>query len=107
MKMRSWPPFLMAFAMLASASAPATAHDWFTDKVDARTGYSCCNNEDCHVIDEEFWWQEGKEYKVKWFDGQVYSIPANLAQPSQDKTGKAAACVYKGELRCFFIPAMF
>lgn len=93
--------YLTAFCTIANS------HEWYMDKRNPVTHYGCCDGEDCKVITEDMWWQEGKDIKVRWFDGEVYSIPANQALPSEDRMGRAAACVLYGNLRCFFLPAMF
>lgn len=93
---------LLIFALLASGQA--IAHEWFTDRYNPVTGVHCCSGADCVVIPDEAWWQEGKDIKVRWMDGKVYSMPLAQALPSEDKQGRAAACVWGGQLRCFFLP---
>ena len=95
--------YVLALALLAS---PAAAHEWFINKKSA-SGQSCCNNRDCFEIEEGDWWQEGNAYVVRWKDGLLYYIPAGEAQPSESREGKAAACVYNGKLRCFFLPIAY
>lgn len=91
---------------LALLSTPATAHEWFSSKKTS-SGSSCCNKVDCVEIEETDWWQEGNAYVVRWRDGLLYYIPAEQAQPSESKEGKAAACVWNGRLRCFFLPVAY
>lgn len=95
--------YALALALTASA---ASAHQWFTNKKTA-SGQSCCNNRDCREIEDKDWWQDGNAYSVRWSDGLVYYIPADQAQPSESREGKAAACVYNGKLRCFFVPLAY
>lgn len=96
-------PFLLIVITLIF-TWPAKAHDWFTNKSNPITHNSCCNGTDCKVIADVDWWREGDNYLVRWFDGKTYSIPATQALPSEDRTGKAAGCVWGGALRCFFLP---
>lgn len=94
------------FAIWVSGS-PAMAHEWFTNQANPVTTARCCNNSDCVVIENESWWEENGFIFVKWRNGKTYTIPANQAAPSQDKQGRAAACVWAGKLRCFFMPVNF
>lgn len=85
---------------------PAKAHEWFTDKRNPVTNALCCYGGptgDCQPVDAEDWWREGATWAVRKL-GVVYQIPANQAQPSQDHTGRAFACIMAGQLRCFFLP---
>lgn len=90
------------------ALTPAMAHEWFSGQENPVTTARCCNNSDCQPIDNEAWWEDehGIIY-VRWRNGVTYAIPANQALPSQDKEGRAAACVWAGKLRCFFMPVNF
>ncbi|WP_342360988.1 hypothetical protein [Terrarubrum flagellatum] len=98
---------LVAFLLLAVVPAGRTAaHDWYTNKKNPVTRIPCCDDLDCHVIDNGDWWRKGDLYYVRWTNGMVYSIPVEQALPSEDPDGKAAACVLEGWLRCFFVPAL-
>lgn len=92
------------FCISVAWNATAKAHEWFTQKYNPVSKVHCCSGVDCFVIAEEKWWQEGKTIKVQWFDGNTYSIPINQALPSEDRQGRAAACVWGGRLQCFFLP---
>lgn len=91
---------------LALCPAIAEAHDWFTGKKTAN-GQSCCNGLDCTEIEDKDWWQKDGAIFVRWSNGVIYAMPAGEAQPSESKEGKAAACVYNGRLRCFFLPVAY
>jgi hypothetical protein len=67
---------------------------------------SCCNGRDCWEIEDTEWWQRDGAYWVTRL-GKVYAIAAGRAQPSESKTGKAAACIHDGELLCFFVPVTY
>jgi hypothetical protein len=88
------------------ALTPAQAHEWFSGQRNPVSGYGCCNGSDCHLIETEDWWEEAGLIWVR-MAGKTWSIPADQAQPSQDKDGKAAACIWGGQLRCFFMPVNF
>lgn len=77
----------------------AQAHQWFSGKRNPVTGYGCCSGTDCHLIETEDWWEEGGLIHVRWA-GKEWTMPADQAEPSQDKEGRAAACIWNGQLRC-------
>lgn len=93
-------------AFCALTVVPSHGHEWFLNKKTA-SGQSCCNGVDCREIEDADWWQDGNAYSVRWSDGLVYYIPVDAAQPSESKDGKAAACIYNGRLRCFFVPLSY
>lgn len=99
--------FWLTLALLAGPGAkPLWAHEWFSHQRNPATGVSCCYGGptgDCQAIDENDWWREGVDYKVRQ-NGVTYSIPADQALPSQDPQGRAAACILGGRLLCFFLP---
>jgi hypothetical protein len=108
-----WPTYwlllIVAYVLICSAVIrSASAHEWFVNQANPVTAARCCNGSDCLVIENEAWWEDehGIIY-VRWKNGVTYAIPANQAQPSQDKEGKAAACVWANQLRCFFMPVNF
>lgn len=95
--------FCLAMGLFAR---PAKAHEWFTHQRNPVTGALCCYGGptgDCQAVEDEDWWRDGASWAVRK-RGVVYRIPANQAQPSQDRSGKAFACIMAGQLRCFFLP---
>lgn len=111
----SWTKGLIYGAIVATIIAlfsiaftrEARAHEWFSHQKNPVTHMPCCFGGpagDCQVIEEDQWWTKDGKIFVRWFDGNVYSIPANQALPSQDKKGKAAACILNGRFYCFFLP---
>ena len=85
---------------------PAKAHEWFSNQRNPVTGALCCYGGptgDCQAVEDDDWWREGASYAVRK-NGVVYFIPVNQAQPSQDHSGRAFACIMAGQLRCFFLP---
>lgn len=109
MKDKLIPLFLLIVAAISYLSWVQTAnsHEWFSNQVNPSTNARCCNNSDCVPIDNEDWWEENGFIFVKWRNGKTYTIPASQSAPSQDKEGRAAACVWAGRLRCFFMPVNF
>lgn len=104
-----WPLFALLFAAWAYLllQVPfAQSHEWFSGKRNPVTGYGCCSGTDCHLIETEDWWEEGGLIHVRWA-GKEWTMPADQAEPSQDKGGRAAACIWNGQLRCFFTPLNF
>lgn len=96
----------VACLVIALFASPARAHDWFTNQRNPVTGALCCYGGptgDCQAVEEDDWWRDGAAWAVRK-RGVVYRIPSNQAQPSQDRTGKAFACIMAGQLRCFFLP---
>jgi hypothetical protein len=91
-------------ALFALIASPAATHEWFSGKRNPANGMVCCNEVDCMALDDGAWRREGDLYVVRWQDGRDYSIPAREALPSQDRQGRAAACVMHGKMRCFFLP---
>jgi hypothetical protein len=82
----------------------ASAHDWFDGLRNPVTNWLCCTDGyDCHVRAEEDIWRDGADYVIRDFDGKEYRIPADQAQPTQDKQGRPAACILFGKARCVFI----
>ena len=104
-----WPLFaLLAAAWVHLLQVPfAHSHEWFTGAKNPVTNARCCDGSDCILIENEDWYEQGGLIYVKWRNGALYSIPADQAQPSQDKQGKAAACVWANQLKCFFMPLNF
>lgn len=103
MRLLMWLSLLL---VLGAGSEAVRAHDWFDGVKNPVTNQLCCYgglNGDCQPVAEENWWREGGRYFVRHGD-QTYSIPADQAQPSQDRQGRAAACILYGQLRCFFVP---
>lgn len=94
-------------AMLFLMAAAAYAHEWFTGQENPVTSARCCNGSDCTLIEDKDWSLGAGEVVVRWRDGRDYSMPASQIQPSQDKAGRAAACVWNGVLRCFFVPVSY
>ncbi len=109
MVLRSFVPlyFLIVAAVLYLswvALTPAMAHEWFTGAKNPVTNARCCDGSDCILIENEDWYERDGLIYVKWRNGALYSIPVDQAQPSQDKQGKAAACVWANQLKCVFLP---
>lgn len=104
-----WLALIAAYVLISGfVIRSANAHQWFSNQVNPVTEARCCNNSDCVVIETDAWWED--EYGiiyVRWRNGATYAIPADQALPSQDKEGKAAACMWGGKLRCFFMPVNF
>lgn len=106
--------FMLAGAIIAGllGSTKARAHDWFLDKRNPRTLESCCYGEsrppadqDCQPLEIDDWSYEGDAFVFVWpKDGKRYRFPRADALPSQDRRGRAAACVLNGRVRCFFLP---
>lgn len=94
------------FSFLCWLNVPAQSHEWFSRQRNPVSGVSCCNGSDCHLIETSEWWEERGLIFVRWA-GKTWSMPASQSQPSQDKTGKAVACIWNGALRCFFMPVNF
>ena len=109
---------LLTLAFAAGLSLPPSnvvlAHDWFTNQKNPVTHESCCWGEsmpeamrDCQVLEIDDWTVEGDEYVFVWpKDGKTYRFPKSQALPSQDRKGRAAACIapWNGKARCFFTP---
>lgn len=91
---------------LCVGSLSAKAHEWFNHQRNPVTGWLCCNGGptgDCQTIEDVDWWREGNDYAVRKH-GVVYKLPIGHALPSQDRNGKAAACILNGRMLCFFLP---
>lgn len=95
--------YLTFIAMLT----PARSHDWFMQKRNPVTNGSCCYgtgaNPDCLPVADEDWWRDGTNWAVRR-NGVVYRIPASQAMPTEDKQGRAFACILSGRFLCFFLP---
>jgi hypothetical protein len=102
-----WLLLIAGYIFIASiVIRSASAHEWYSGQRNPVNGYGCCNGSDCHLIETEDWWEEAGVIYVRR-NGATWAIPADQAQPSQDKNGKAAACIWGGKLRCFFMPVNF
>lgn len=101
-------PLILGFvACWLFVGPPAHSHEWFSGQQNPVTSARCCNQSDCLVIDDKDWSLSAGQVSVRWRDGREYSMPASQMQPSQDKAGRAAACVWNGALRCFFLPVSY
>lgn len=85
----------------------AHSHEWFAGKSNPVTGYGCCGGSDCEEINDDAWSIGDGQISVKWRDGQTYSMPASQMMPTEDKAGRAAACVWGKQLKCFFGPLSY
>lgn len=101
---------LFLLCLYMSFTTRVLAHEWFINKHNPVTQEWCCSGDphtgDCKVIADADWWQRDGLIFVRWVDGREYAIPAAQALPSQDRQGRAAACVLGGRLRCFFLPTL-
>lgn len=83
---------------------PAAAHGWYTGKTNPVTGQACCNRTDCWEVTDVDVHPAGPVYMVN-VGGYMYSIDRKQILASEDH--KYHACVWGGELKCFFVPLSF
>jgi hypothetical protein len=92
----------LAIAVWAWWSAPASAHDWFSDYRDPRPGgVNCCDGDDCKALDfSDIEWRPDGVY-IRSLDELV---PLSEIQKSEDfqywRCHKS-----DGTRRCFFAPS--
>lgn len=89
-------PALFVLALIASA--PASAHSWYTGIKNA-DGQLCCSGSDCAPLPAGDVTEVEGGYYTHTYD-QV--VPFSRVQPSPD--GDFHACFWGGRIRCFFGP---
>ncbi len=109
------------FLALCLMAAPASAHEWFTQKHDPATGRGCCGGSDCKTVPEPMmiagvvqevqggYLVQLTPKQIKYFaPGNGYPnpikqvIPWSRVQPSE--TAEFALCIVWNQVRCFFAP---
>jgi Zn ribbon nucleic-acid-binding protein len=93
-------------AVCVAASASASAHDWYEDRVDPQTRFKCCGGADCRAIPRS-------SVQSRINGGYIYlphgfNIPRSRVQESEDNQYHICEGTYvvtnQLYLRCFFAP---
>lgn len=98
-------------AILLLASAPASAHDWYTG-LHNENGLTCCGGTDCAPLADGDVVERSDGY---WIVSKAVLVPFSRAKPALQEDGHYHACFYgTPELRnppephnmpaCFFTP---
>lgn len=103
----------LALIVLAVTWATAAeAHEWFSNQHN-ENNEACCSGSDCRLLPDGAAAAVKNGYVIKWLPpdfpnaGQItlpVFVPNERAKPGEDPN-HFAACVWGGQVRCFFTPS--
>ncbi len=102
------PPVVLATVLAATvavaappANSPGTYRSWFESLRQPKTGAGCCSIADCRLT--EYRLGPGG-YEVAVEDRWVRVPEDRILRGITNPTGRAVACIWGGEVRCFITP---
>lgn len=99
---------LLALSAVSLIAGSAVAHDgddalsaWYRS-LQTYGGASCCNQSDCEPVEVRL---SGDHWVILRTDGSAEPVPDAVILKRENLDGRAIACHWGGELRCFVPPS--